>query len=310
MGKEEQQSELRRWMWPHIPLGIAALFTSFIAGIPMAAESGEVATLQAWPSADTIIGASTYAVGVMLIIVAHELGHYLQCKRHGVEASPPYFIPGLPIPTIGVIPFIGTLGAFIRMELQPVRAKKLLDIGAWGPLAGYLVTVPVLMAGFAMSEVRKLPDDPGQAITLGDSLLLLLGEWIFHPNIPAGYDVYLHPLAMAGWTGCLLTSLNLLPLGQLDGGHIAFTTIGRGFNRVAPFLFGILIALGVFSFAGWLVFAVLVGVIGIRHPNIVIGDPVPPKRAWLGFVSIVMFATTFSVAPIKGLSLLDVLGVW
>jgi membrane-associated protease RseP (regulator of RpoE activity) len=310
MEESELKSELRRWRWPHIPLGIVALCTSFLAGIPMAARDPDVATLSTWPPIDTMLGAASYAFGVMLIVVAHELGHYLQCKRHGVGASPPYFIPGIPIPTVGVIPFIGTLGAFIKMELRPVPAKKLLDIGAWGPLAGYIVTVPVLMAGFALSEVRELPADPEAAITLGDSLLLLLGEWLFHPDIPAGHDVYLHPLAMAGWTGCLLTAINLLPIGQLDGGHIAFTTLGKAFNRFAPLLFGILVALGVFGFAGWLVFAILVWMLGIRHPNIVIGDPVPLKRAWLGFASIIMFVTTFSASPIEGMSLLHVLGVW
>ena len=109
-----------------------------------------------------------------------------------------------------------------------------------------------LMVGFALSEVRPLPDDPAGSTQLGDSLLLLLGEAIFHPDIPAGHDVYLHPFAMAGWTGCLLTAINLLPLGQLDGGHIAYTVFGERFNRVTPVLFSGLCLLGVFAFSGWL----------------------------------------------------------
>ena len=302
------QSELRRWLWPHIPLMALTFLSTWVAGIAFAAEDGAVASLSAWPDVDTLLTGLWYPVGIMAILFAHEMGHYLQTKRHGVDATPPFFVPGLPIPTIGLFPFIGTLGAFIKLELRPIPNKALLEIGAWGPLAGWIVTVPVLMAGFSMSEVQPLP--PGEElITLGDSLLLVLGEMIFHPDIREGTDVFLHPLAMAGWTGCLLTALNLLPLGQLDGGHVAYTVFGERFNRVAPILFAGLCLLGLFAFAGWLVFAGLVWVLGIRHPPIATDDTVRGRDTWLAWASVVMFLTTFAAAPIQGMSVLHLLGV-
>lgn len=305
-----EKSELRRWLWPHGPLALAALVTTFAAGLAMSTDSADVASLWAIPDTRDALRAASYAFGVMAILFSHEMGHYLQARRHGVEATPPYFMPGLPIPGFGVIPFIGTLGAFIKMEMRPLRSKALLEIGAWGPLAGWIVAIPILLVGMALSEVRPLPEEAGAAVQLGDSLLLVLGEWLFHPEIPAGSDVYLHPLAMAGWTGCLLTAINLLPLGQLDGGHVAFTVFGASFNRVAPVLFLLLCALGIFAFSGWLMFALLVWMLGIRHPEIVTDGTVSPKDAWLAVASVVMFATTFSAAPIQGMSLLEVLGVW
>ena len=303
-------SELRRWSWPHGPLALAALATTFAAGLAMGSEDPAVASLTAMPRGSDALRAASYAFGVMAILFAHEMGHYLQARRHGVDATPPYFIPGAPIPGFGVIPFIGTLGAFIRMEMRPIRGKQLLEIGAWGPLAGWIIAIPILLAGMAFSQIKPLPEEVGASIQLGDSLLLLLGEWLFHPDIPAGSDVYLHPLAMAGWTGCLLTAINLLPLGQLDGGHVAFTVFGKSFNKFAPLLFVGLCALGVFAFSGWLMFAVLVWMLGVRHPEIVTDGPVRGKDAWLAWASVVMFATTFSVAPIEGMSLLEIVGVW
>lgn len=276
----------------------------------MATGDVDVARLASWPTAGEAVAALSYAVGVLTILFCHEMGHYLQARRHGVETSPPYFIPGVPIPGFGTVPFIGTLGAFIKMEMRPLEARQLLEIGAWGPLAGWVVSVVVLFAGMALSEVKPLPDDPEAAMTLGNSLLIILGEALFHPEIPSGSDVYLHPLGMAGWTGCLLTALNLLPLGQLDGGHIAYTVFGERFNRVVVGLFAGLCALGVFAFAGWLMFALLVWILGMRHPPIVTDGTVQGRGRWLAWASVAMFATTFSVAPIQGASLLHVIGIW
>lgn len=303
------KSELRRWLWPHIPLMLLTFLSTWAAGIAFGAEDPAMASFETWPDVDTLLVGLWYPVGVMAILFAHEMGHYLQALRHGVDVSPPYFIPGIPIPGVAVFPFIGTLGAFIRMELKPVPNKALLEIGAWGPLAGWIVTIPVLMAGFAMSDIRPLP--PGEdLVMLGDSLLLLLGEAIFHPEISEGTDVFLHPLAMAGWTGGLLTALNLLPLGQLDGGHVAYTVFGERFNKVAPALFVALCLLGLFAFAGWLVFAGLVWMLGVRHPPIATDDVVRGGDAWLAWASVVMFVTTFAFAPIEGRSVLHLIGVF
>lgn len=163
-----------------------------------------------------------FAVPLMLILVTHEFGHWIQAKRHGVEASFPFFLP-LPIPG-----GIGTLGAVISMRGRIRTRDALLDIGASGPLAGMLVAIPVLIIGLKLSVVQPIPlhgTDEGQSL-----LYLALKRVVLGP-IPDGYDVFLHPTAFAGWVGLLLTMLNLIPVGQLDGGHVAYALFGPKQDR-------------------------------------------------------------------------------
>lgn len=302
------QSELQIKWWQHITLFVVASLTAFVSGFYFSDASPWV--LESWTRADVLFDAGLYATAVIGILLAHELGHYLHCLKYGVVATPPYFLPGIPIPGLGVIPFIGTFGAFIRMEIAPMTPGALLRIGAWGPIAGFVVTVPVLMVGFSLSEVRPLPEDIETALVLGDSLILLAGEAIFHPNIPEGHDVFLHPLAMAGWVGCFLTALNLMPVGQLDGGHIAYSVFGEKYNRVAVGLFSLMILLGLVFFLGWLVIALLVWKLGIRHPAITRGEVEEGAAAWPAWVCLVIFVLTFAPAPITGGSIPEMLGWW
>lgn len=298
-----------RW-WQHVALFFVTCATTWLAGIYFA--EGDPFAAETWANTGLLLRGGTYTLGVMAIIFAHEMGHYLQARRHDVPVSPPYFLPGLPIPGMGVLPLMGTFGAFIQMALRPVRARQLLDIGAWGPLAGFIVTVPVLMLGYVFSDVRPLPEPDAleQPMMLGNSLLLWIGQYIFFPNVPEGHDVFMHPLAMAGWTGCLLTAFNLLPLGQLDGGHILYCVLGDRFNKIVPYLFGGLILMGVLVFEGWLVLALLLWRMGIRHPPIIAGGPARGADAWLAWASIGMFALTFSPAPIVMPTLLERFGFW
>ena len=290
-------------MWRHLLLFVLCSATAFGAGIIMA--GGQPLELASWQDGSIMGGAASYAASLMAILTAHEMGHYLYCRRHGVDASLPYFLPGLgPIPPWGgaFVPFIGTFGAVIRMELRPMSSRALLEIGAWGPLAGFVLCVPVLLIGFSLSHVAPLPEDP---MLLGDSLLLLGSEALFFPDIPPGHDVFLHPMAMAGWAGMLLTALNLLPLSQLDGGHIAYSVFGPSYNRLAWPLFAGLLAMGLFVFPGWLVFAALVGVIGPRHPDIVSDAPVTGRPRWLAVASLIIFALCFTPRPIIAPSAFD-----
>lgn len=295
-----------KW-WLHIVLFIATCCTMFLAGMYFA--EADPFALASWTDPSTLVGAGSYMVCVMLIIFSHEMGHYLMAKRHGLGVSPPYFLPGIPIPPFGILPLMGTFGAFIQLQLKPLSAKKLLDVGAWGPLAGFVVTVPVMLLGIYLSDVRPLPvpvegSEEG-LMSLGNSVLMWAGTALFHPDVPQGHDVFMHPVAMAGWTGCFLTAYNLLPLGQLDGGHIAYTVFGERFNRIAPWLFGAFVIIGVVGFTGWLLLAALIWRMGARHPSIIRGELVRGRDRWLAWASLGMFVVTFAPEPIVMPSVLD-----
>ncbi len=298
----------RRDVLVHGGLLIASFFTTLAAGLYLA--DGDPLSAASWQDGAKLMKAASFSVGLMAILIAHEFGHYLQARRHGVDVSLPYFIPGLgPIPGLGVVPFFGTFGAFIKMRLGSIEARPLLEIGAWGPLAGFIVMIPVLFTGMALSEVQPLPVD-GEFMMLGNSLLLQLAERVFFPEIAPGMDVFLHPLAMAGWVGCLLTALNLLPIGQLDGGHIAYSVFGDGYRPFARLVYAGFVALGLLVFPGWLMFAILVGFMGPTHPKIMEGAPVRGRSLWLAVASLIMFALTFTPAPIVVESLPQMLGLW
>lgn len=304
------QSKLitRRDALVHGALLIASFFTTLVAGFYLA--DGDPLSAASWKDGATLMKAASFSFGLMAILIAHEFGHYLQARRHGVDVSLPYFLPGLgPIPGLGIIPFFGTFGAFIKMRLGSIEARPLLEIGAWGPLAGFIVMIPVLFTGMALSEVQPLPAD-GEFVMLGNSLLLQLAERVFFPDIAPGMDVFLHPLAMAGWVGCLLTALNLLPIGQLDGGHIAYSVFGDAYRPVAKVVYVSFLALGLLVFPGWLMFAVLVGFMGPTHPKIMEGEPVRGRSLWLAIASLIMFSLTFTPRPIVVDSLPRMLGLW
>jgi len=183
----------------------------------------------------TVAGTAAYqALSLLGILLVHEAGHYIASRLHRVPASPPYFIP---LPFVG----FGTLGAVITMNGRIRSRKALLDIGAAGPLAGMLVALPVLYIGLRMSEVAPLGKDG--YIQEGQSILYWLMKRLTFGPIPPGSDVMLHPMAFAGWGGFFLTMLNLLPWGQLDGGHIAFALFGKNQHRFARwFRSGLLVA--------------------------------------------------------------------
>jgi len=169
-----------------------------------------------------------FAATILSILVVHELGHYVAARLHGVPSSLPYFLP-LPL----VTPF-GTLGAVIIMPDRIRSRRALLDIGAAGPLAGMLVAIPLMIYGLTLSEVH--PQTPGGYIQEGQSLLYWALKWLVHGHIPPGHDVFLHPVAFAAWGGFVVTFLNLLPVGQLDGGHVAYALLGKRHNAFGRWL--------------------------------------------------------------------------
>lgn len=227
--------------------------------------------------------AAAFAVSLLAILLAHEFGHFFAARRHGMDASWPLFLPA------PFISFLGTLGAVIRLRELPRSRKALVDVAAAGPLLGFLVTVPVLLVGIALSTQVTSPGavvqwnladalrerfDTGSwpplidAIEFGEPLVFRLLSRALHGDLASlGLDLRLHPIAIAGWFGLLLTALNLLPLGQLDGGHLLYALSARLHARTGPVLSAGLLALGLFTpFTAWALWGVLTGTVLSRHP--------------------------------------------
>lgn len=243
-----------------------------------------------------LVGGWAYSVTILAILGCHELGHYVACRYYDVDASLPYF---LPIP----ITLTGTLGAFIRIR-EPIPYKRwLFDIGIAGPIAGFVVAVPALFIGIALSHVAPLRGQEG--LFLGEPLLLKLASWIFWGSMPDTQTLVLHPVAFAAWFGMLATALNLFPVGQLDGGHISYAVLGRRSTQVTIVMVGIAMALSYRS-ASWIVWTVLIIAMlfafGVRHPPVVDEDvPLDKTRQLLAIFAVVMFALCFTPAPIQEL---------
>ena len=243
------------------------------------------------------VGGPWYCFGLMLILGTHEFGHYLACRANNVNSSLPNFIP------VPVIPFflnIGTMGAFIMIKEPIPNRKALMEIGASGPIAGFIVAIPVLVIGLLNSEVTLGNSSEGLNLFFGSSLILwAMTETVLGVNpMVTDVTISLHPLAYAGWLGMFFTALNLLPLGQLDGGHVIYSL----FNRkrallVARLFFAILIVLG-FDWTGWWVWAGLVFVLGLRHPPVLDElTPLEPKHRIIGYASILILILTFVPVP-------------
>lgn len=273
---------------PHIALNILlfiiTLGTTIVAG---AIQEG----VNPLKNPEGIFKGIPFSFTLMGILLAHELGHYLIARKHGLDVTLPYFIPA---PSI-----IGTFGAFIKMR-SPVRDQRmLLDVGAAGPLVGVAVCIPFLILGLRFSEVKLIQGPAG--MTLGSSLLLSLMSWLVLGPIPKGYDIVIHPVGFAGWIGLLVTSLNLLPIGQLDGGHVAYALLGERQNKISKYVFLAILALGIFGWQGWLLWSLLLFIMGFRHP--------PPLHWWvsldrkrkvIGWLTVAIFILTFIPVPFSG----------
>lgn len=289
---------------------------------------------ESWPSSTDIssildylnrnIGDSlAFALSLLAILLAHEFGHYLAARYHKTDVSFPYFIP---------FPFspFGTMGAFIQLKEPPRNKRKLLDIGIAGPLAGLIVCIPILLIGLSLSPVEPISSDipAGTALTLeGNSLIYLFAKYIIHgkflpepvsyqgvhpflywvryfftshPFPEGGLDVLIHPIAWAGWSGLLVTSLNLIPAGQLDGGHVLYVLLGRRVRRLFPFLLGILVLMGLFIWDGWLIWALLVYFIGriFAEPLDQITQ-LDPNRKILAIFGLIVFLLVFTPVPMQ-----------
>lgn len=234
-----------------------------------------------------------YSLAILSILTAHEMGHYVMCRRYGVAATLPFFIP---------FPFanpFGTMGAIIQMKGVIPHRTALFDIGAAGPLAGLVLTIPAIVIGMSMSQVVPLTHLSDSGISLGESLLFkALSRLVIGP-VAEGYDVVLHPIGYAGWAGLFVTALNLLPIGQLDGGHVVYSMLGSK-SRYVTWVF-LLFMIGLsFWYNGWGLLVLLLILFGRRHPMPADDwTPLDRNRKILGVVIMIIFALAFTPMPFK-----------
>jgi membrane-associated protease RseP (regulator of RpoE activity) len=232
-----------------------------------------------------------FALTLMAILFSHEMGHYLFAQAHGVRASLPYFIPGLPF-------FVGTFGAFIRLKSLPADRNALFDVGAAGPWAGVIVAVPAVVIGLALSEVRPLsPLDGG--LVLGDSFLFSVLTRLALGVSADDVSVILHPVALAGWFGLFVTFLNLLPVGQLDGGHVVYSLSGGAHRWVSRAAVATIFLLGFQGWQGWFVWVALLFMLGLDHPPIHDAfSPLDRRRTFYAWCTVGLFVLTFMPVPV------------
>jgi len=310
---------LKKRIWLNILLFVITVFSTFFVGLSMSVgyehadaivENPELLIdFNAFNDPQVLSLSIIYAAVLLGILLGHELGHFLTCRYYKIDATLPYFIPA---PTL-----IGTLGAFIKIKSPITRKQQLFDIGVAGPLTGFILSIPAVIYGLSLSKVvPSIP--PKEAITsglvihsFGDPLILkIIGGMIFK-SIPPDYEIFLHPVAFAGWVGILVTAFNLFPVGQLDGGHVAYALFGRKSQNVARLFLLVFVVMGIFFWIGWFIWAFIIMILGLRHPRIQDeAAPLSPRRKFIGFVIVLIFILSFIPDPIKGYNLFDILRIF
>jgi membrane-associated protease RseP (regulator of RpoE activity) len=229
-----------------------------------------------------------FSIPLLAILLAHELGHYFACRRWQVDATLPFFLPS---------PFLlGTFGAFIRIKTPIYTRRSLFDIGVSGPIAGFLILLPILAAGIALSQT--VPNLPGSGdVMFGTPLLIRAGEWLWFGKTPVD-QILLHPFAQAAWAGLLATAINLLPIGQLDGGHILYALFGPLHKILSRVFVAVLIPMGYFSYS-WLFWALLLFILGVRHPLVYDDEPLDSNRKMVAAAALLMLVLSISLTPVR-----------
>lgn len=238
--------------------------------------------------------ALAYTAGLLGFLTAHEMGHYYMCRHYGLPATPPYYLPN---PLI-----FGTFGAVIKIK-APIRNKKVLfDVGIAGPLSGFAVALPLLVFGLLISitlPAGQLGAGGGGYLILGDPILQRFLEPLVF-GVSGGIDIVMSPLAMVGWFGCLVTAINLLPVSQLDGGHILYAVFGRYHGIVSHLVVLSMIATALITqYWGWLLWALLVALFGLRHPRLVDeNERLDGARLLLSVLALLILVVCFMPVPI------------
>ena len=272
----------------HLVLFFLTVFTTLLAGALMEGAKVLENPLE-------LLKGIPFSFTLMFILGTHEFGHYYYAQKHKVDATLPYFIPAPPF-----LFLIGTFGAFIKIKSPIYRKDALLQIGAAGPIAGFVIAVPALIIGLLLSDVVEKSNIQG-ALILGDSILMKILTWITHPKLMDSQDIMLHPIAFAGWIGLLVTMLNLLPIGQLDGGHVAYAMFGKKQRLIGQIAFIFLIPLSFLSI-NWLIWGLLLLILmrSVKHPPIQdIHIPLSDTDKRIGYICLLIFIVCFIPAPFK-----------
>jgi len=247
-------------------------------------------------------GGIAYSIVIILILLGHEMGHYFMSRRYGIRATLPFFLP-FPLP-----PF-GTLGAVIRMEGPIPSRRALFDTGIAGPLTSFFLSLPAVLTGLRLSKFIPASQIRGETIRLADPLLFSLIHYLFIQEVPNHHEVILHPIAYAGWVGLFVTALNLLPIGQLDGGHIAYALFGRKTRKVSSIVIAITAFIFIFYSIAWFLLLILMILFGLKHPTPLDDQtPLGARRKLIGGVALLILFLSFTPAPFPEVpSLIDLM---
>jgi membrane-associated protease RseP (regulator of RpoE activity) len=288
---EFEETPFSKWILP-VSLFVATIFTTLWAGAYLPYSLGKRGPVDfLLDSPESFWSGIPFAATLLFILVTHECGHYVLSRIHGVPASLPLFIPGLPY-------FIGTFGAIIRLRGPIMNRRALFDIGVSGPLAGFIAAVVALIIGLNLSTVVDQTATHGWQ--LGEPLLSQFMAWLILGPLPPQTDIVLHPIGVAAYFGLLVTSLNLIPIGQLDGGHVAYALWGKRQRTMAFIMLPILIVLGYVGWPGWWLWAFMAGLWGFGHPPVRdIHVPLGQTRVVVGWIAFAVLVLTFAPVPIS-----------
>jgi membrane-associated protease RseP (regulator of RpoE activity) len=264
----------------NILLFIATLVSTTFVG---ATDTGSIAA--------ALISGLPYSITLMAILLVHEFGHYFAARSFGVRSTLPYFIP---FPSL-----VGTMGAVIKTKSPIPHRRALFYIGIMGPMPGFILSLAAVFVGIYLSDVRPFHAGSEGGFILGSSFLVAMIIKLIHGSIPAGYHIFLSPYARAGWFGFLITSLNLMPIGQLDGSHILYALVGKKQLVFGWAFFAILIALS-FIWEGWIVWIIMtLAFLMVGHPEIPDGRRLSDVEKMLGWICMVILLLTFVPIPIE-----------
>jgi membrane-associated protease RseP (regulator of RpoE activity) len=290
--------KFRDRLWLHVTLFLVTLlFTTAVGALHYLSYVSEFSRRPVELSWGSLIDGLWYSVTLLAILGSHEFGHYYYCRRYDVDASLPYFIPA-------PIPLTGTLGAVIKIREPFPNRTALFDIGVGGPIAGFIVLIPALFIGMSMSTL--VPEPTGQGVFyMGEPLLFKAAAALQFGSVPDGMTINIHPMVFAAWFGMLATALNLLPFGQLDGGHITYATLGRWSTPISMATVGLAIVM-TYNSSSWmfmtLMMLVMLLLLGPRHPRVIYEhEPLAPGRRFVAFLALVIFIVCFTPVPLEPL---------